>query len=332
MDLIQLDDHLIISPVMKGSSVSLKTESDSVDDVKRFLLSSYVRGFEYAELTAKKRFTDEQICGARSFVRFLDERLVLNITETRIAFGRNSAGVPQGSSTIQMQALLFDKLAEAMRLTAELIDHFDRNKRRAIHLMQMLRLLEEDVDRLAFQILRQASRMEMPFESLADLHYAVLTTSLMENISDSVFGTVRDVCKIYGIDHNKLLFPAETLLADIRGAATRLEPSLETIRHLYTTDFKECETYLEEIKGFTLSEDAEKAYSCKEDLVRFRDELGVRLGNAVNGVLVEGVSSGRGSDMAQVLRIGYRIADIATKLEELAKLSVTFHFPGKRQD
>jgi len=109
VDLIQLDDHLIISPAMKGSSVSLKTDSESVDDVKRFLLSSYVRGFEFAELTAKKKFTDEQICGARSFVRFLDERLVLSITETRIAFGRNSAGISQGSSTVQMQALLFDK-------------------------------------------------------------------------------------------------------------------------------------------------------------------------------------------------------------------------------
>lgn len=327
VNLLLLDDYLIISPVHKVSSISSRTSSQSVDDVKRFLLSSYVRGFESAELIAEDRFSDEQIMGARDFMRFLDERISLSADEKRIVFSRSIALTSIPSSALQMRALIFDKLTDAIKLTIELIEYFDRNKRRALHLMQMLRLLEEDVDRFAFQILRQASRIEVPIESISDLYFIVLTTSLLESISDSIFGTVRDICKIYGIDHNRLSFPTDVLLGEIKVSPIRVSEDLENIRKLYSSQFEMCRKYLQKIRSFMLADGSEKAYTTKEELVKLRDDLGNLLSNAVNDLLAKKSKSEIESNIAEILRIGYRIADIITKMEELAKLSVTFYFP-----
>jgi len=327
VNLLLLDDYLIISPVHKVSSISLKTSSQSVDDVKRFLLSSYVRGFESAELIAEDRFSDEQIMGARDFMRFLDERISLSADEKRIVFGQTLTFTSIPSSAHQMRGLIFDKLTDAIKLTIELIDYFDKNRRRALHLMQMLRLLEEDVDRFAFQILRQASRIEVPIESISDLYFIVLTTNILESISDSIFGTVRDICKIYGIDHNRLSFPADVLLGEIKVSPMRVGEDLENIRRLYSSQFEICRKYLQKIRSFMLADGTEKAYATKEELVKLRDDIGNLLSDALNDLLANRSRKEIESNIAEILRIGYRIADIITKMEELAKLSVTFYCP-----
>ncbi|MDH7508693.1 MAG: hypothetical protein QHH00_04760 [Methanomassiliicoccales archaeon] len=263
-------------------------------------------------------------------MRFLDERISLSADEKRIFFSGNIVLASIPSSALQIRALIFDKLTDAVKLTIELIEHFDRNKRRALHVMQMLRLLEEDIDRFAFQILRQASRIEVSIESISDLYFIVLTTTMLESISDSIFGIVRDICKIYGIDHNQLSFPTDVLLGEIRFLPIKISETLEKVRELYISQFEICRKYLQKIRDFTLAYGSEEAYATKEELVRLRDDLGNLLSNAVNDLLSKKSRSEIESNIADILRIGYRIADVITKMEELAKLSVTFYFPKAR--
>jgi hypothetical protein len=329
VDLIQMDDHLIISPVQKSSLKSVKLDGDSVDQVKHFLLSCYVRGFESAEILTSAKFTDEQICGARSFVRSLDDRLTLEITENRIAYDKNAAAMLSRPDAIQLQRLLFDKLLEGVRLMEELVEHFDKNPRRGIHLMQMLKLLEEDTDRLGLQILRLASRMEIPFENLVDLYYFVLTTNTMENIGDSMFGMVRDVCHIYNLDPAKLQYPPDTLMKEIGKPVERLDSSLDNLRQTYVAHLKTCSKNIETLKRLTLSDETENVQALIGELTLFRDTIGEDLGKSIRNILAKGQDSLQGKSLPHLIRMGYRIGDIATKLEEFSKHSVTFHFsPG----
>lgn len=331
VDLLQMDDHLIISPVLKGSSKSAMLDSDSVEEVRHFLLSCYVRGFESAEIVTNGRFTDEQICGARSFVRSLDDRLTLDITENRIAYDKNAAAMLSRPDATQLQRLLFDKLLEGVRLMEELLEYFDKNPRRAIHIMQMLRLLEEDTDRLALQILRLASRMEIPFENLVDLYYIVLTTNTMENLGDSMFGMVRNVCMFYNLDPAKLPYPPDALIKEISKPAV-LDPSLDGLRQILVADLKICAKNVGTLKELALSEYTEKVQDYIRNLTLFRDTMGEDLGKALKNALAKGNGSAQGRNLVHLIRIGYRIGDIAMRLEEFAKHLVTFHFSHELSD
>ena len=331
VDLLQMDDYLIISPVQKGSSKSVRLDSDSVDEVRHFLLSCYVRGFESAEVVAKDRFTDEQICEARSFVRSLDDRLTLDISETRIAYDKNAAAMLSRPDAAQLQRLLLDKLLEGLRLVEELLEHFDRNPRRAIHLMQMLRLLEEDTDKLALQILRLASRMEIPFENLVDLYYVILTTNTMENLGDSMFEMVRIVCRAYNIDPAKLMYPPETIIKEIAKPAV-LDSSLDNLRQVFVADLRILAKHAETLKELMQSDETDKVEAYLDELTLLRDSLGEDLGKVIKNAMTKGDGPAHGRNLVHLVRIGYRIGDITTKLEESAKHLITLHFSRELTD
>lgn len=325
VDLLQMDDHLIISPVHKGSSKSVRIDSDSVDEVRHFLLSCYVRGFESAEILTKNRFTDEQICGARSFVRSLDDRLTLDISETRIAYNKNASAMLSPPDASHLQRLFLDKLLEGMRLLEELLEHFDKNPRRAIHLMQMLKLLEEDTDKLALQILRLASRMEIPFENLVDLYFVILTTNTMENLGDSMYGMVRTMCRVYNVDPARLLYPMETIIKEISKPSV-LDSSLESLRQIFVADLKILAKHIETLRDLMLSGGTEKIEIYLDELTKLRDDLGEELGKIIKSTATKGESPTHGRNLVHLVRIGYRVGDIATKLEESGKHLITLHF------
>jgi hypothetical protein len=195
--------------------------------------------------------------------------------------------------------------------------------------MQMLRLLEEDTDRIGLQILRLASRMEIPFENLVDLYYFVLTTNTMENIGDSMYGMVRDVCHIYNLDPAKLQYPPDTLMKEIGKPVERLDSSLDNLRQTYIAHLKTCFKTVETLKRLTLSDETENVQALIGELTIFRDRIGEDLGKSIRNILAKGQGSLQGKSLPHLIRMGYRIGDIATKLEEFSKHSVTFHFsPG----
>lgn len=325
--MILLEDFLVITPVHKSSLASLNISSHSVDDIKRFILASYIKGFEGAELIAADRFSDEQIMGSRDFVRFLDERISLNATEKRIELKFDNPCEGTNSSFVNMRSLIFDKLGDAFQLLKELIEYFDRNARRSLHIMQILRLLEEDIDKLVFRILRQASRFEIPIETISDLHFVSLTVSYLESMSDNVFGIVRSICSIYRIDYRRLSFPTEVLMRDVAPTQFALSGDCDAIKKLYMAYLDLCKTHINKIYSCIANKNPLEAFALKEDLVKRREKIIDDMNSKFDSFFRKKTKEELYPNTADLFAIGHRIADIIIKLEELAKLVTVYQIP-----
>jgi hypothetical protein len=328
VDLLELDDHLIISPVRKNSSKSLALNGGTDDEIRQFLLCTYVRGYESADLKSEK-FADEQMSAARSFMRLLDEKMILDISEKRIAYGRSFKVSLESPTISQMQRLLFEKIQESLRLARELLEHYDENPTRAIHLLKMMRTLEEeDVDRISMQIFRRASRMELKFDSFADLFFVVLTTDMLEKLGDSIFGIARSVCRFYGMDEERLLFPLEVIEKDVVVENFSTNQALEDMRSLFISMLEECEVRLRNIMDYTLEMKGGESYQIMNELTEFNKSLIKKLNVAAQDAFI---SSERRIRIAllQMMEVRHYIIAIGEVIEELAKEIAMFYFCEK---
>lgn len=328
VDLLELDDHLIISPLRKNSSKSLSLNGGTDDEIRQFLLCTYVRGYELADIRSEK-FADEQMSAARSFMRLLDEKMIMDISEDRIAYGRNFKVSLESPTISQMQRLLFEKIQESLRLSRELLEHFDENPTRAIHLLKMMRTLEEeDVDRMSMQIFRRASRMELRFDSFADLFFVVLTTDMLEKLGDSIFGIARSVCRFYGMDEGRLLFPLEVIEKDVMVENFSTNQAFEDMRRLFITMLEECEVRLRKIMDYTLERKGAESYQIMNELAEFNKSLIERLNITAQEAFI---SSERRIRMAllHMMEARHHIIAIGELIEELAKEIAMFYFCEK---
>jgi hypothetical protein len=324
VDLLELGDHLIISPVKKNSSKSVVLNNRDVDEIRQFLLCSYIKGYEAVELQSGG-FSDEQISAARNFMRLLDEKLILDVSEDRIAYGRNFKVNLEVPTVFQIQRLLFEKLQESIRLTQELIEHFDSNPRRTIHLLKMLHILEEeDVDRLSMQIFRMATRMEVRFDSFADLFYVVLTTDLLEKMGDSVYGVAKSVCDYYGLDEEKLLLPLNAIMEDIP-KPIKSPASIQDMKGAYLSGLEDCETHLRRIMEITLGKKGREAYQYMPELCDFSARM---LEEMLKGSRASLVTKGGNIDerALRLTKIGHHLLEIATLTESLADEVAMFYY------
>jgi len=325
VDLLEMDDHLIISPVMKNNSSSASLNGGRDDEIRQFLLCTYVRGYESADLTSN-RFSDEQICAARSFMRLLDEKMILDVSEDRIAYGRSFKVSLESPTISQMQRLLFEKIQESMRLASELIQHFDDNPRRAIHLLKMMHTLEEeDVDRLSMQIFRRATRMEFKFDSFADLFFVVLTTDLMEKMGDSIFKIARSVCRFYDMKEDRLLFPLEVVVKDIEVESIPVDQSFEDMRQFHLSMLDECGSRLREIMDLTLERSGREAYERIQDLADFNKSLAENL-NLTAQTAFDTSDLRVRQALLRMMEIGESIMEVGEMVEELAKEIAMFYY------
>jgi len=325
VDLLEMDEHLIISPLRKNNSSSASMNGGRDDEIRQFLLCTYVRGYEAAELSSD-RFSEEQICAARSFMRLLDENMILDVSENRIAYGR-SFKVDMESATIpQMQKLLFEKIQESLRMANELIRYFDANPLRSIHLLKMMRTLEEeDVDRLSMQIFRRASRMELKFDSFADLFFVIMTTDLLEKMGDSIFSIARSVCRLYDMEEEKLLFPLERIMDDLELTPIPVDPSLENMRRFQLSMLDECAKRLREVMDLTLERKGREAYERMGDLADFNKSLAKDLNLTAQGAFGT-PDPGVRRALLGMMEMGESIMEIGEMVEELAKEIAMFYF------
>jgi hypothetical protein len=328
VDLLELDDHLIISPVRKNTTKSLSLDAGTDDEIRQYLLCTYVRGYESADLESK-RFADDQMSAARSFMRLLDEKMILDISEDRIAFGRSFKVSLESPTISQMQRLLFEKIQESLRLARELLEHFDKNPTRAIYLLKMMRTLEEeDVDRMSMQIFRRASRMELKFDSFADLFFVVLTTDMLEKLGDSIFGIARSVCRFYGMDEELLLFPLEVIEKDLIVENFSTNQAFEDMRGFFISNLEECEIHLRTIMDYTLEKKGVESYQIINELEEFNRSLIEKLNVIAQDAFI---SSERRIRIAllQMMEIRHYIIAIGELIEELAKEIAMLYFCEK---
>jgi len=328
VDLLELDDHLIISPVRKNSSKSLSLNGGTDDEIRQFLLCTYVRGYESADLKSKE-FSDKQMSAARSFMRLLDEKMILDISEDRIAYGRSFKVSLESPTISQMQRLLLEKIQESLRLAKELLEHFDENPTRAIHLLKMMRTLEEeDVDRMSMQIFRRASRMELRFNSFADLFFVVLTTDLLEKLGDGIYGIARSVCRFYGMDEEQLLFPTDVIEKDILMENFSGSQAFEDMRRVILSMLEECEVKLRDVMDHILERKGAESYQIMHELSEFNKSLVENLNTTAQDAFM---SSERRVRMAllNMMDVGQCIIAIGESIEELAKEIAMFYFCEK---
>jgi hypothetical protein len=266
---------------------------------------------------------------ARSFMRLLDEKMILDISEKRIAYGRSFKVSLESPTISQMQRLLFEKIQESLRLARELLEHYDENPTRAIHLLKMMRTLEEeDVDRISMQIFRRASRMELKFDSFADLFFVVLTTDMLEKLGDSIFGIARSVCRFYGMDEERLLFPLEVIEKDVVVENFSTNQALEDMRSLFISMLEECEVRLRNIMDYTLEMKGGESYQIMNELTEFNKSLIKKLNVAAQDAFI---SSERRIRIAllQMMEVRHYIIAIGEVIEELAKEIAMFYFCEK---
>lgn len=325
VDILELDDHLIITPSRKNNSRSVTLRGGTDDEVRQFLLCTYVRGYESADLKSKK-FSDEQICAARSFMRLLDENMILDISESKIAYGRNFKIDLESPKISQIQGLLFEKIQESLRLADDLIRHFDENPRRTIHLLKMMRTIEEeDVDRLTMQILRRATRVEIRSDSFADLFFVVLSTDLLEKLADSIFGIARSVLRFYGIDEKKLLFPLDVIVKDIEVENIRMDGAFEDMRTFFISSLDECGVLLRKVMKLTLERKGGEAYQMMYDLAEFNKSLSEDFSIISSKVFKLGEGK-KGDYLLRMMELGRNIIEIGEMIEEIDKEIAMFYF------
>jgi hypothetical protein len=325
VDLLEMDDHLIISPVRKSNTDSATISGGRVDEIRQFLLCTYVRGYEAAELNSK-RFSDEQICAARNFMRLLDENMILDVNEDRIGYGRSFKVNMESSTISQMQQLLFEKIQESMRLATELIQHFDTNPRRSLHLLKMMRTLEEeDIDRLAMQIFRRATRMEFRFDSFADLFFVVMATDLLERMGDGLFDIARSVCRFYDLDEERLLFPLDVILEDVDMEDIPVDPSLDDMRQFQLSMMDECGSRLRDVMDLTIERKGREAYDRIQDLEEFNKSLAENLNLTAQGAFGT-MDLGVRKALLRMMEIGESIMEIGEMIRDLTKEIAMFYF------
>ncbi|MFP4196691.1 MAG: hypothetical protein ACLFS6_03455 [Methanomassiliicoccales archaeon] len=328
VDLQEVGDHLIISPIIKGSFQTGFLEHGDEDEIRQFLLCSYVQGYESAELRSEG-FSDEQMSAARNFVRLLDERLILDVREESIGYGRDFKVNMDSPSVDQLQRLLFEKLHESLRLSKELIAHLNGNRNRTIHLLHTLRTLEEeDIDRVAMQIMRRASRMEITFHSFPDLFYTVLTTDLLEKLGDAIFGIAEGVCDLYGLDKGRLSFPMETILEEMDVSSTLGLRNLQRTKEAYMREVEQLEEHLRRTMDIVLNRRGEAAYRYMEEIDGYHSSLKDRLA----GLLAGSVSDSEGEPRNELVRIGYDLQQIASLTGDLVEEVAMFYFSDDLED
>lgn len=325
VDMLELDEHLIITPSKKNNSRSIALKGGTDDEIRQFLLCTYVRGYESADLKSKK-FSDEQICAARSFMRLLDENMILDVSENKIAYGRNFKVNLEPPTISQIQGLLFEKIQESLRLADDLIKHFDENPRRTIHLLKMMRTLEEeDVDRLSMQIFRRATRMEIRSNSFADIYFVVLSTDLLEKLADSIFGIARSVLRFYGIDEKRLLFPLDVVVNDIEVENIRMNGAFEDMRTFFLSSLDECGIRLRKVMELTLEKKGGEAYQMMYDLAEFNKSLSENFSIIFSKVFRSGDGM-EGDSLLRMMELGRSIIEIGEMIEEIAKEMAMFYF------
>lgn len=216
IDLVTLDEHLILSPVIASDHPAAVLDSDDPDDLMRLLLSAYVSGHRAFTGRRKEGFSDAQLMEARRFLRLLDERLEVDWDEDHIRFVR----APREERHLTVTAHLTDlcnKVLEAAESLAELLEFFPHNPQRALHAVHLVTAIErDDIQRIKNQAYRQVARLQVPAERVADIQLLMLGTHTLARMGKLLVETACTVGDHLGIDRERLHYPPELLEKELR--------------------------------------------------------------------------------------------------------------------
>lgn len=216
IDVVSLDEHLILSPVIAGDDPEVHLETEDPETLVRLLLSAYVSGHRAFTVRRSAGFTDAQLTEARRSLRLLDERLDVAWAEDTIHFIRPSADAPR--KHVERHLLdLGAKVLEATENLAELLEFFPHNPARVLHAVHLVNAIErDDIQRLKNQSYRQVARLQVPVERVADLQLLMLATHTLARMGKLLVETTNTMGDHLGIPRDRLHYPPELLEPELR--------------------------------------------------------------------------------------------------------------------
>jgi phosphate uptake regulator len=346
--LLELDEHLLLSPVIKESKKSLSVDLKTTQEIRTLLLSSYVRGYQEVDIYSDRKFTNEQISEARGYIRLLDENLQVVAHDNCISY--KSRNIENKIEYSELFSNLFQKTVEVLELVSELLQFYDLNPQRAVHLIRMINCVEEeDIDRISFHIFRQMANLEMAVESFIDLEFLGLVADILERIGDTCIGIAGLVCDIYGIDRNHMHYPLEILEKEVESKKISIPDNLEELKKIYIQAIKEGCNYLNACRDTVMNKDGITAYYLKRETMNTRRKVETQIFEAVSRLWEEARKENNGKDKKEkrnrvkekeelqdtkqtmsntlyVYQIGYRIRELINYIEGLAKRACLVYY------
>lgn len=215
VDLISLDEHLILSPVVPGAHADAVLDSDDPVTLNRLLLSAYVSGHRTFRIRRKGGFTDTQIIEARRALRLLDERLEVEWDDDELSFTRNDEERPL--DVVQHLHDLTGTVIETAEGLAELLEFYPHNTGRVLNAVHLISAIErEDLQRVKNQAYRSVARFQVPAHRVADLELLLLVTHTLARMGKLIVEAACTVSDHVGIQRDHLHYPPELLEKEIQ--------------------------------------------------------------------------------------------------------------------
>lgn len=226
VDLISLDEHLILSPVVPGVHADAHFDSDDPELLNRLVLSAYVSGHGTFRIRKAGHFTDTQIIEARRALRLLDERIEVEWHDHELTFRRS----PEERALDLTRHLhdLTGTVIETAEGLAELLEFYPHNPSRVLHAVHLLSAIErEDLQRVKNQAYRSVSRFQVPAARVADLTLLLLVTHTLARMGKLIVEAACTVSDHLGVPRDRLHYPPELLEEHVQ--AIKVGPAFRSI-------------------------------------------------------------------------------------------------------
>ncbi len=256
VDMFSLGDQLILTPRLSTKRMSVSAGAMTRDELKEYIVSAFIKGAD--EFRLESSALSEALIGeSRNIVRLLDENLVPASNDDAISYANRPAIVHETNALL---SLLFDKVAEGEGLASDLLNSFDINPDKGIQILRLMYSLEEeDIDRVAFQILRNLSKCEPSSRTLTELNLKWTTADALERIGDTLYAVAGLVCESYGLERDELQYPVEYLQEHALTKDFAIPDHIHCLKEQFVADMNECSESLLKVKEAVLARDGKAA-------------------------------------------------------------------------
>jgi hypothetical protein len=263
VDMFNIENHLILAPKLSRKKIEISVEHIDREDLKEYIVSSYINGADEFKLQSSV-LTDALIGESRSIIRMLDENLEPTSNNNMVSYINRSSIAHETHALI---SLLFDKLSDGENLVWELIQSFDSNPEKGIHLLRLLYTLEEeDIDRIAFQIMRNISKLDISSRSITELNLIWAMADALERIGDTLYSITGLICDFYGLEREELRYPVEYLQQHIVSKNFALPDCVKHLKDDISSDMRSCYSFLLRTKKSILERNGREALRCARDI------------------------------------------------------------------
>lgn len=320
VEIFEVGDQLVLSPKRGRRELKKEMEGISRDELIYQALSAYINGIDDFCIS-QKGLSDIDVSEMRNIMRFLDENLFLQSEGDTVCY-HNQAIVTHDADSLL--SLLFDKVIEAERLAADIINDCDSNPNHTIHLMRMMYAIEkEDVNRLSLQLFRNLSRFKSSARSFLDINFRWNSANMLEIIGDALFAIVQNICYCYGIEVDELQYPMGYLEKKAENRSSVMAGA-EKFRLQLVIDMREAAMMLSKAKEAIILGDGRGAFEYKDEIRKQVRAMEEELADSVSDF--SATCGNQESSFLPVLLIAIRAREVMYLTKSLTKRAALIYF------